>query len=129
MTAAMRPSAAEQARWDSEARFEAVFDEAAIGIAVCHVDGTILEVNRSLCHMLGYPPRTSWSRSSSGSSRTPPTGRGMWDRTKDLLDRRDRPPAPGEALLPRATAATVWTDLVLSLIRRPGRPARATSWR
>ena len=46
--------AAEQARWNSEARFAAVFAESVIGIGVGDIDGTILEVNRALCEMLGY---------------------------------------------------------------------------
>ena len=46
--------AAEQARWNSEARFEAVFADSVIGIGVGDIDGRILEVNRALCDMLGY---------------------------------------------------------------------------
>jgi PAS domain S-box len=57
---------AEQARWNSEARFRAVFATAAIGIGVADVDGTVIEVNHALCEMFGTPHRSgTGSRSSS----------------------------------------------------------------
>ncbi|MDT7581714.1 MAG: hypothetical protein QOK35_2978, partial [Pseudonocardiales bacterium] len=49
----MARAAAEQARWNSEARFQAVFDEAVVGIGVCDTEGTILEVNRAMSEMFG----------------------------------------------------------------------------
>ncbi|HEY5115746.1 MAG TPA: PAS domain S-box protein, partial [Nakamurella sp.] len=57
--------AAEQARWNSEARLEAVFADSIIGIAIAEIDGTIVEVNRALCDMLGFSApeilsRTFW---------------------------------------------------------------------
>ncbi|NWG16520.1 MAG: PAS domain S-box protein [Chloroflexi bacterium] len=45
---------AEAALRESEARFRAVFDESAIGIAVGNVDGYLLFVNPAFCKMLGY---------------------------------------------------------------------------
>ena len=50
-------AAAEQARWTSEARFQAVFDGALIGIAVIDTAGCIVEVNPALCELLGYTRR------------------------------------------------------------------------
>ncbi|MBP2475791.1 diguanylate cyclase (GGDEF)-like protein/PAS domain S-box-containing protein [Crossiella equi] len=46
--------AAEHARRASEARFRAVFTEAAIGIGILDTDGRILDANASLQHMLDY---------------------------------------------------------------------------
>jgi PAS domain S-box-containing protein len=40
---------------DSEARFRAAFDNAAVGIAHVGSDGRWLRVNRALCRILGYP--------------------------------------------------------------------------
>jgi two-component system, cell cycle sensor histidine kinase and response regulator CckA len=37
-------------------RFPQVFEAAAMGIALCHVDGRILEGNFALAHLLGYDP-------------------------------------------------------------------------
>jgi diguanylate cyclase (GGDEF)-like protein/PAS domain S-box-containing protein len=39
----------------SEATFEAVFDNAPIGIAVVGLDGTFQRVNEALCRITGYP--------------------------------------------------------------------------
>ncbi len=52
----MARAAAEQARWNSEARFQAVFDEAVIGIGIADIDGVILDVNRALAGMFGCRP-------------------------------------------------------------------------
>ncbi|MGH3360015.1 MAG: putative bifunctional diguanylate cyclase/phosphodiesterase, partial [Nocardioidaceae bacterium] len=109
--------AAEQARWNSEARFEAVFAESVTGIAVCLVDGVILEVNRALCEMLGYDQseitdRTFWEFTH------PDDSPGIWDRVREMLSgasdqlRVEKPHF-------RKDGTTVWTDLVLSLIREP----------
>src|SRR5262249_12396744 len=39
----------------SEARFRAIFENAAVGIARVAPDGLCLEVNRRLCDIVGYP--------------------------------------------------------------------------
>ncbi|HQE13460.1 MAG TPA: PAS domain S-box protein [Mycobacterium sp.] len=46
---------ARAARSGSEATFEAVFDNAPIGIAVVGLDGTFRKVNQALCRITGYP--------------------------------------------------------------------------
>ncbi|WP_407572987.1 diguanylate cyclase [Deinococcus altitudinis] len=40
---------------ESEARFKATFDQAAVGIAHVGLDGRWLEVNQRLCDIVGYP--------------------------------------------------------------------------
>lgn len=40
--------------FDRDLRFRAMFEEAAIGIAICQLDGRILEANLALARMLGY---------------------------------------------------------------------------
>lgn len=45
---------AERALRESEARFRGAFDDAAIGMALVDPNGRWLEVNTSLCEMLGY---------------------------------------------------------------------------
>src|SRR5450631_4371201 len=43
--------------YDRELRFQAMFEAAAIGIGICHLDGRILEANAALSRMLGYSPQ------------------------------------------------------------------------
>jgi PAS domain S-box-containing protein len=45
---------AEEKLQESEARFRNSFDHAAIGMAINSLDGKFLEVNQSLCKILGY---------------------------------------------------------------------------
>ena len=40
---------------DSEARFRATFENAAVGVALVGIDGSILRANNSFARMLGYP--------------------------------------------------------------------------
>ncbi|UKP00138.1 PAS domain S-box protein [Nostoc sp. UHCC 0870] len=44
----------EQALRESEARFRAIFSQAALGIALITVDGKFLQVNPALCQLTGY---------------------------------------------------------------------------
>jgi PAS domain S-box-containing protein len=46
---------AERSLRDSERRFRATFEQAAVGIAHVGIDGRWLRVNQALCHILGYP--------------------------------------------------------------------------
>jgi PAS domain S-box-containing protein len=52
MLARQRVAAAKMAR--SEARFRAIFEQAAVGIAHTSLDRRYLQVNRKFCDMLGY---------------------------------------------------------------------------
>jgi PAS domain S-box-containing protein len=49
-----RQRAAETALRDSENRFSAIFDQAAVGIVLSAPDGRWLRVNHKLCEILGY---------------------------------------------------------------------------
>ena len=40
---------------ESELRLQAMFEQAAVGMAVVAADGKLLRVNRRLCEMVGYP--------------------------------------------------------------------------
>ena len=108
---------AEEARWNSEARLEAVFAEAVIGIAVAEVDGRILEVNRALCQMLGYTAaeitgRTFWAflHPDDAPAFSEQVGALLAGRASHLRM---------ETTYHRKNGESIWTDLVLSLIRDP----------
>ncbi|MBP0005276.1 MAG: PAS domain S-box protein [Cyanobacteria bacterium SBC] len=48
---------------DSEERFRATFEQAAVGIAHVRTDGSFLRVNRRFCEFLGYSPEEIRTRS------------------------------------------------------------------
>ncbi len=43
---------------DSEERFRLTIDEAPIGMALVALDGRFVRVNRALCEIVGYSPRS-----------------------------------------------------------------------
>jgi diguanylate cyclase (GGDEF)-like protein/PAS domain S-box-containing protein len=47
---------AQRGRLDSQRRLQAVFDAAAIAIAICDLDGRIVEANQGLANMIGTEP-------------------------------------------------------------------------
>ena len=110
-------AAAERARWTSEARYAAVFSEAPVGIGVAEMDGSIIEVNRTLCDMFGLPPAAFTTRNmyefvDAESEQVP----------FDLLQRmvaggldHVRTPKTYE----RVTGERLHTELALSLVRDP----------
>src|SRR5947199_8286103 len=53
----------ERALRESEERFRNIFAEAPIGMAVVGLDGTLLQVNKAFCEMLGYCEQELTARS------------------------------------------------------------------
>ena len=117
-------AAAEQARWDSEARFRTVFAEAMIGIGLADTEGRVLEVNRALAEMLGRPE--SALRGATISTFVHPDDvPALWDRTTELLaGERDRLRVDRSSSRP--DGSEVWTDLELSLAAT--RTATRSTW-
>jgi len=113
--------AAEQARWNSEARFEAVFADSVIGIGVGDIDGTILEVNRALCEMLGFTAE-EFRAHPIWEFIHPDDTPGVWEQVKSLLSGAIDNVRFDKAYY-RKDGAEIWTHLVLSLVRdQQGRP-------
>jgi diguanylate cyclase (GGDEF)-like protein/PAS domain S-box-containing protein len=109
------------ARIAAEARFEAVFDVASIGIAVSHVDGEVLEVNRTMCEMLGYPAAELVGQQFWDFVH-PADEPGLWDRIKQLMAGATEH-LRMEKSLHRSDGSSILTDAVLSLVDDPdGRP-------
>jgi diguanylate cyclase (GGDEF)-like protein/PAS domain S-box-containing protein len=106
---------AEDARWASEARFAALFADAAIGISIGTVGGQILEVNRAMCEMFGYTPEEFITRGVTEFVH-PQDATGTWDSYAELTSgARDH--FRVEKPYYRRDGAAMWTDLVVSLIR------------
>ncbi|WP_328908488.1 EAL domain-containing protein [Streptomyces sp. NBC_00234] len=106
---------AEKALYASEARFRAVFENAAIGIGIGDLDGNILAVNTALQEMFGA--RAEDIRKLSVDVLVHPEDNpGVWESYRRLIDGEvdsfqcDKP-------YYRQDGEVVWTHLVVSLIR------------
>ncbi|NLU80002.1 EAL domain-containing protein [Micromonospora sp. HNM0581] len=112
---------AEQALRDSEARFRAVFDGAAIGIGLAEVDGTIIDVNSAFADMLGYSVE-ELRQLDVASLFHPDDAAGMWELYQELIEGK-HDAVRVEKRYYRKDGSAVWTDLAVSLIRHDdGRP-------
>lgn len=105
----------EQALHDSEVRFRAVFQGAAIGIGIIDLDGNMLEVNGTLIQMfggLGHPVRgrniTDWVH--------PDDAPGVWKMYGELV-RGERENYRVEKPFYRHDGTVLWTNLTVSLLR------------
>jgi len=109
-------TAAEQARWASEARFGALFADAAIGIAIVTADGEIVEVNRAVCEMFGRTADEVLHRTM--ETYVPADDDDHWQKLRAMQAgelehvRLVRP-------YPHADGTAIWADVVLSLVRAP----------
>ncbi|ANY07615.1 putative bifunctional diguanylate cyclase/phosphodiesterase [Pseudonocardia sp. HH130630-07] len=110
-------SAAENARWRSEARYGAVFENTALGISVADVGGRILEANRALTDMLGYRPGELVGRSVFEFIHPQDTPE-MWPQIQAMLAGRVGHVRTEKTYF-RKDGEQVWTQLVVSLIRDP----------
>ncbi|WP_433613837.1 putative bifunctional diguanylate cyclase/phosphodiesterase [Dactylosporangium sp. CA-139114] len=112
---------AEEGRRVSEARFQAIFAGAAIGMSVSTIDGQVIEVNQALCDMLGYSAEELRSMSFDDFvlPEDPPSAGAMFEEV--LSGGRDQ--FRIEKPYVHKDGHRVWTDLVASIIRdEDGRP-------
>ena len=106
---------AEKALYASEARFRAVFENAAIGIGIGDLDGNILAVNTALQEMFGAQAEDI-RKLSVDVLVHPEDNPGVWESYRRLVDGEvdsfqcDKP-------YYRQDGEVVWTHLVVSLIR------------
>ena len=75
---------AEAARWASEARFQAVFAGAVIGIGIADISGKIVDINRTVCDMLGYTPE-EFRQLTVEEFIHPDDAPGAWDAYKEMV--------------------------------------------
>ncbi|MFD1830677.1 putative bifunctional diguanylate cyclase/phosphodiesterase [Streptomyces desertarenae] len=108
---------AEKALHESETRFRAVFEEAAIGIGIADMDGNILDVNNALARMFGGSEHHVRSRRVSEWVH-PDDAPGVW-RTHEELVRGERDHYRVEKPYTRSDGTVLWTNLTVSLLRDP----------
>lgn len=107
--------AVEQALRTSEARFRAIFSEAAIGIGIADLDGRVLEVNDSLRRILDRSADELHHESVPGLMQ-PEDSEGL-HRMYQELARGERDQYRAEKKFSRPDGSTVWTEVIVSLIR------------
>jgi len=100
----------------SDARFQATFEQAAVGIALVHVEGKWLDVNRRFCEMLGYSKK-ELLKLSFGDITHPDDLEADWDLNRDLLS-GERTTNPLEKRYFAADGRVMWANLTVSLVRK-----------
>ncbi|GAA2424363.1 putative bifunctional diguanylate cyclase/phosphodiesterase [Streptomyces macrosporus] len=107
----------EKALHESETRFRAVFEGAAIGIGIADMEGRILDVNTALARMFGGSEHHVRSRRVSDWVH-PDDAPGVW-RCHDELVRGERDHYRVEKPYTRSDGTVLWTNLTVSLLRDP----------
>ncbi|MEO7196163.1 MAG: EAL domain-containing protein [Pseudonocardiaceae bacterium] len=114
---------AEQALGASEAKFRAMFTEAAIGIGIGDLDGNITDANPALLRMFGYTLEEFTQLNVVRSMVHPEDATSVWE-TYDELIRGERDHFRLEKRYYRRDGSEIWTDLTVSLVRdEAGEPA------
>lgn len=104
-----------QALHTSEARFRAVFEGAAIGIAIADLDGNVLQVNGALLRMFGGSEQTLRGRRVQDLTH-PEDAPQLW-KLYDELVRGEREHYHTEKAFSRPDGTVLWTNLTVSLLR------------
>ncbi|MDA3644891.1 EAL domain-containing protein [Saccharopolyspora indica] len=107
--------AVEQALRTSEARFRAIFAEAAIGIGIGDMGGRILEVNDSLIRIMGRSGEELRAMLVSDMMH-PADPDSVWRMYQELV-RGERDQFRVEKQFIRPDGNTVWTEMIVSLVR------------
>ena len=117
-TARRRQLAATEDRLrQSEARFRAAFDRAAIGIALVAPDGRWLEVNPKLCEIVGYGREELLSLAFQDIAHPDDRETGL-DRARRLLAGEIQTYALEKRYL-RKSGGPAWVNLTVALVRKP----------
>ncbi|MCT9009222.1 putative bifunctional diguanylate cyclase/phosphodiesterase [Streptomyces rhizosphaerihabitans] len=108
-------SAVAEALHDSEARFRAVFEGAAIGIGIADLDGNILQVNGALLRMFGGSEQSMRGRKVPEWTH-PEDAPQVWRLYEELV-RGKREHYHVEKAFYRPDGTALWTNLTVSLLR------------
>jgi PAS domain S-box-containing protein len=105
----------EEALLESEARFRAMFEQAAVGIALVAPDGAVLRANPRLCNLLGYSQEEMLRRRSEDLTHPADKERAA------LFNRRilscEQGSSSTEKRYVRKDGAALWVNLTASLIQ------------
>src|SRR5262245_52282544 len=101
---------------DSEARFRAIFENAAVGIARIAPDGRFLEVNQRLCDIVGYT-REEMMTKTFGAITHPGDLDADWNQARRLLAGEIRNYSM-EKRYYRKDGSVVWINLTASTVRK-----------
>jgi diguanylate cyclase (GGDEF)-like protein/PAS domain S-box-containing protein len=110
-------SAIASALHESETRFQAIFEGAALGIGISDMAGNVLDANVALTRMLGLPEHQVRDRNI-GDWTHPDDGPEVW-RLQEELVRGERDHYQVEKPYHRADGTSLWTNLTVSLLRDP----------
>src|SRR5262245_52545995 len=101
---------------DSEARFRAIFENAAVGIARVDPDGRWLEVNQRLCDIVGYAREEMMAKSFADITH-PDDLDADWNHARRLLS-NEIDNYSMEKRYYRKDGSIVWGNLTVSLMRK-----------
>jgi len=116
MQGATERERATRALRDSEERFRATFEQAAVGIAHTTTDNRILEVNQKLCDILGYTAQEL--RQLKTRDLTLPEDRDTQDRLRQEVIAGERPYFQAEKRYVRKDGRTIWVNRTVTLARQ-----------
>ncbi|MGW2783054.1 putative bifunctional diguanylate cyclase/phosphodiesterase [Streptomyces populi] len=108
-------SAVAEALHDSEARFRAVFEGAAIGIGIADLEGNILQCNGALLRMFGGSEQTMRGRRVTEWTHAEDAPQ-VWRLYEELV-RGEREHYHVEKAFYRPDGTALWTNLTVSLLR------------
>ena len=111
---------------ESEARFRAIYELAAVGIAIRSLDGRWLRVNQKFCEILGYPREELMALTS--VDLTPVDERNAAIEYNERIIRGEVTTYSREKRYLRKDGSTVWVDLAVNVVKgADGRPSHLIS--
>ncbi len=102
---------------ESEERYRATFDQAAVGIVHTTLDGRYLKVNQKFCAMLGYAEAEVLGRMAADFSH--PDDRQTGPHNRQLMIERKLDKVSEEKRYLRKDGSVIWTNRTISLARDP----------